>query len=144
MLVHCCSLEEALAAADVLCLMYTCIMETLEAADVLCLMYTCIMEALEAADVNMYVYIYKYIYHQLFDYASNMLHVQSLSPSLSCTSYACTQVECRSLEEAKEAAGAGAHIIMLDNFQPEAYMSDYTCLVNHHVGQLPTGGIHMY
>lgn len=30
------------------------------------------------------------------------------------------EVECRSLEEALEAAGAGADIIMLDNFEPQA------------------------
>jgi len=29
------------------------------------------------------------------------------------------EVECRTLEEAREAATAGAHIIMLDNFEPE-------------------------
>lgn len=29
------------------------------------------------------------------------------------------EVECRSTEEAREAAGAGADIVMLDNFQPQ-------------------------
>jgi len=33
------------------------------------------------------------------------------------------EVEVRSLEEAREAANAGAHIIMLDNFEPEACKS---------------------
>merc|ERR1711904_146084 len=29
------------------------------------------------------------------------------------------EVECQSLEEAMEAAGAGAEVVMLDNFEPE-------------------------
>ena len=34
------------------------------------------------------------------------------------------EVECRSTEEASEAAGAGAHIIMLDNFKPQVGEDD--------------------
>lgn len=34
------------------------------------------------------------------------------------------EVECQSLEEAYEAAGAGADIVMLDNFEPEKLKKD--------------------
>ena len=34
------------------------------------------------------------------------------------------EVECQSLEEALEAAGAGADIVMLDNFKPEQLRKD--------------------
>lgn len=34
------------------------------------------------------------------------------------------EVECQSLEEALEAAGAGADIVMLDNFEPERLKKD--------------------
>lgn len=50
------------------------------------------------------------------------------------------EVECRSLEEAREAAGAEADIIMLDNFQPQVqhvktlvYVSFYYLIFNHSV-----------
>ena len=34
------------------------------------------------------------------------------------------EVECQSLEEAEEAAGAGADIVMLDNFEPSRLKTD--------------------
>ena len=38
------------------------------------------------------------------------------------------EVECRSLEEACEAADAGAHIVMLDNYTPETIKPDAKAL----------------
>lgn len=42
------------------------------------------------------------------------------------------EVECQSLEEAMEAAEAGAHIVMLDNFEPQQLKSDAAKLKKSH------------
>ena len=53
------------------------------------------------------------------------------------------EVECQSLEEALEAAGAGADIVMLDNFQPEQLKKDAASVKEkyQHVLVEASGGI---
>ena len=55
------------------------------------------------------------------------------------------EVECQSLEEALEAAEAGAHIIMLDNFKPQQLKRDAAILKSKypHVIVEASGGITM-